>query len=142
MTAHPVTADSDERSDTSGADVNGGLDASPEELLALFGDEYTCDILTSLEEGPKPARALAEDCGMSRPTVYRRLNRLADASLVDERFQYASDASQTSQSALADRVSSYVSMRICLAYSSSSNEYTLRVSAADSGAIRWGVIWM
>ena len=91
MTAHPVTADSDGRSDTPGADVNCGLDASAEELLALFGDEYTCDILTSLEAGPKPARALAEDGGMSRPTVYRRLNRLADAGLVDERLQYASD---------------------------------------------------
>ncbi|MYL17220.1 helix-turn-helix domain-containing protein [Halorubrum terrestre] len=91
MTANPVTVDSDGRSATPEADINRGLDSSPEELLALFGDEYTCDILTSLEEGPKPARALAEDCGMSRPTVYRRLNRLADAGLVDERLQYASD---------------------------------------------------
>jgi len=91
MTAHPVLDHPDERADTPGTDANGSPETSAEELLALFGDEYTCDILTSLEEEPKPARALAEDCGMSRPTVYRRLNRLADAGLVDDRLRIASD---------------------------------------------------
>ena len=91
MTAHSIPADPDEKADTPGTDANGAPEASAEELLALFGDEYTCDILTSLEQEPKPARALAEDCGMSRPTVYRRLNRLADAGLVDDRLRVASD---------------------------------------------------
>lgn len=101
MTAHPVTADADTQSDTAGSDVNRTLDASAEELLALFGDDYTCDILTSLEEGPKPARTLASDCGMSRPTVYRRLNRLADAGLIDERLQYAPDGNHRKEFQLA-----------------------------------------
>ena len=90
MTAHLLTTDPDERSETLGTDANRNPEVSAEELLALFGDEYTCDILTSLEGEPKPARALAEDCGISRPTVYRRLNRLADAGLVDERLELAS----------------------------------------------------
>ena len=101
MTTDPVTADADDRTATHGSDVTHSLDASAEELLALFGDEYTCDILTSLEEGSKPARALAEDCGMSRPTVYRRLNRLADAGLIDERLQYASDGNHRKEFHLA-----------------------------------------
>ncbi|ELZ49209.1 transcriptional regulator TrmB [Halorubrum californiense DSM 19288] len=91
MTAHPALDNPDERADTLGTGANGSSETPAEELLALFGDEYTCDILTSLEEEPKPARALAEDCGMSRPTVYRRLNRLTDAGLVDDRLRIASD---------------------------------------------------
>lgn len=101
MTADPVTADAADRTATPGSDGNHGLDASAEELLALFGDEYACNILTSLEEGSKPARALAEDCGMSRPTVYRRLDRLADAGLIDERLQYAPDGNHRKEFYLA-----------------------------------------
>lgn len=101
MTAHPVPADLNEQADAPSYDETRSLEASAEELLALFGDEYTCDILTTLEEGPKPARTLADECGMSRPTVYRRLNRLADAGLVDERLQYAPDGNHRTEFQLA-----------------------------------------
>lgn len=64
---------------------------STAELLALFGDAYTCDILRSLEGGPAPAKELVEECDMSRPTAYRRLNRLTDAGLVAEQLEVAPD---------------------------------------------------
>jgi predicted transcriptional regulator len=60
-------------------------------VLDLFGDEYVCDILRALEGDPMPARELAATCDMSRPTVYRRLNRLTDAGLVDSRIAVSPD---------------------------------------------------
>jgi DNA-binding transcriptional ArsR family regulator len=65
--------------------------AAADDLLALLGDEYACDILRALADGPLPARDLIERHGMSRTTVYRRLDRLTDAGIVDSRLRPASD---------------------------------------------------
>ena len=54
-----------------------------EELLELLGDEYACALVCALEEGPATAGELLDRCEMSRPTVYRRLNALTDAGIVD-----------------------------------------------------------
>jgi DNA-binding transcriptional ArsR family regulator len=89
MSAHTSQVNAGVRSDS---DQHSDSDtASAAELLALFGDEYACDILRTLADGPASARALADACGMSRPTAYRRLNRLTDAGLVEERLQIAPD---------------------------------------------------
>lgn len=89
MSAHTSQANAGVRSDS---DQHSDDDtASATELLALFGDEYACDILRTLADGPASARTLADACGMSRPTAYRRLNRLTDAGLVEERVQIAPD---------------------------------------------------
>ena len=55
----------------------------PTTLLELLDDEYALDILEALDGGAKPARELVEACDGSRPTVYRRLDRLETAGLVD-----------------------------------------------------------
>lgn len=52
------------------------------EILDLLGDEYTSRILEALSVEPRPARELVSVCDMSRPTVYRRLDRLEDHDLV------------------------------------------------------------
>lgn len=57
-------------------------DADDGELLELLSDEYTQRLLEALSDSPQPARALVEATDMSRPTVYRRLNRLAECGLV------------------------------------------------------------
>ena len=77
---------SDSHDDTRGTD--GGPTA---ERLALFGDDYACELLRTLRGGSMSARALVEATGMSRPTVYRRLNRLADAGMVEEHLRVAPD---------------------------------------------------
>lgn len=77
----------DPRSSATAADA--GLDTA--EVLDLIGDEYVVDILRVLEGDPQPARELAEACDVSRPTVYRRLNRLSDAGLVDSRLAVSPD---------------------------------------------------
>lgn len=66
-------------------------DPDLDEVIDLLGDDYVCDILRALEPGPKPARDLADQCGMSRPTVYRRLDRLTAAGLVESRMSLAQD---------------------------------------------------
>lgn len=107
MTAHlcPPTNDDpspDRRDESDGrrprsarADPDGTADDEPtvavDELLSLLGDEYACDILRALADESRPARALIDECGMSRPTVYRRLDRLTDAGLVEARTAIARD---------------------------------------------------
>ena len=55
------------------------------EVLSLLSDEYARDILAAASEKPMSAKELAEECGMSEPTVYRRLDQLRDHDLVEER---------------------------------------------------------
>jgi len=62
-----------------------------EDLLALLEADYTRTILAAIRSDPKPARALVEECGASRPTIYRRLNSLQDAGLVESRMAYDPD---------------------------------------------------
>lgn len=72
----------------SDADQDRAADAGPstvecDDLLALFGDEYACKIIRALSAGPMAARNLLNRFDMSRPTVYRRLDRLTDVGIVD-----------------------------------------------------------
>ncbi|WP_324662271.1 ArsR/SmtB family transcription factor [Haloarcula sediminis] len=64
---------------------------SPAELFGLLDDEYAREILACLVEEPKSARAIGDACDCSRPTVYRRLERLCDAGLVASSMQYDAD---------------------------------------------------
>lgn len=66
-------------------DDSTGVDTTPRELLALLDDEYTIAILGAIRREPKSARSICEECRISRPTVYRRLNSLVEAGLVDAR---------------------------------------------------------
>jgi len=63
----------------------------PEEVLALLNTEYTRPILEAIETEAKAARDIAEECNASRPTVYRRLNRLQKAGLVETGMVYDAD---------------------------------------------------
>ncbi|QLH77250.1 winged helix-turn-helix transcriptional regulator [Halosimplex rubrum] len=66
-------------------------DPLADELLELLDAEYTRPILEAIRADPKPARAIADACGASRPTVYRRLNALQEAGLVDTDLAYDAD---------------------------------------------------
>lgn len=54
-----------------------------EQLLTLLGDEYTRAIIDALGTESLPAREIAARAGVSRPTVYRRLDRLEAAGVVE-----------------------------------------------------------
>jgi len=76
------TAPDRHASDASTPDAASSV--TPETVVALFGDGYTRDILAAIRDEPRPAREIAAECDMSRPTVYRRLERLEAAGLVTE----------------------------------------------------------
>lgn len=54
-----------------------------DELLTVLAEAYTEEILAALSEKSAPAREIAERAGASRPTVYRRLNRLEAIGAVE-----------------------------------------------------------
>lgn len=56
----------------------------PADLLALLDDEYARAILAATSEEPMTAPELAEACEASRPTIYRRIDRLKAHDLVAE----------------------------------------------------------
>ncbi|RDI70363.1 ArsR/SmtB family transcription factor [Halopelagius longus] len=55
------------------------------EVYALLDDEYARRILTSTNTTTKSAKELSEECDASLPTVYRRVERLIDCGLLEER---------------------------------------------------------
>jgi predicted transcriptional regulator len=64
---------------------------SIEEILDTIGDEHARRVLASISREPKPAKDLAEECDLSLPTVYRRLEMLAEYKLVADRTLVSED---------------------------------------------------
>jgi DNA-binding Lrp family transcriptional regulator len=56
----------------------------PEKLLQLLDDEYTQKILSTLGEKPTTCRDIAANTDVSRPTIYRRINKLQAAGILIE----------------------------------------------------------
>jgi DNA-binding MurR/RpiR family transcriptional regulator len=54
------------------------------ELLDVLSDEYARDILAATSIKPMSAQQLADECEMSKPTVYRRVEQLQAHGLLDE----------------------------------------------------------
>ena len=52
-------------------------------FLDVVNDKYAQNILTALADRPTAAATLAEELDASRPTVYRRLNSLESAGLIE-----------------------------------------------------------
>jgi DNA-binding transcriptional ArsR family regulator len=72
-------------------DVATGESIDPDELLAVLGDDYARRIVAALGDESLPARAIVDRLDASRPTVYRRLNRLEDAGVVASAMDYDPD---------------------------------------------------
>lgn len=64
---------------------------APADLLELLDADHTQTILAETRAAPRSARALADTCGASRATIYRRLNRLEDAELLESDMRYDDD---------------------------------------------------
>ncbi|MFH5798768.1 ArsR/SmtB family transcription factor [Haladaptatus sp. CMAA 1911] len=54
------------------------------ELLDVLSDEYARKILAATSIKPMSAKQLADECEMSQPTVYRRVERLQAHGLLEE----------------------------------------------------------
>lgn len=73
------------------ADAGSNEQVDAEYLLALMDADYTLDILEAISAEAKSARVLVRECGASRATVYRRLNDLEAAGVVDSELTYDAD---------------------------------------------------
>ena len=62
-----------------------------EEVLSLLADDHAQAIIELISEEALPVREIATELDISRATVYRRLNRLEEAGLVDAAMTYRSD---------------------------------------------------
>ncbi|MCU4925606.1 winged helix-turn-helix domain-containing protein [Halobacteria archaeon AArc-dxtr1] len=59
--------------------------ARPAELLELLGDEYAREVLEALLAEPRSGSDVAAETSVSKPTAFRRLNRLEEVGLVKSR---------------------------------------------------------
>lgn len=53
------------------------------ELVGLLGDEHTRLVLENIADRPMAAKEIANETAVSQPTVYRRLEQLEEAGLVE-----------------------------------------------------------
>jgi len=66
-------------------------DRSIEEILDTIGDEHARRVLAAISREPKSAKELAEECDLSLPTIYRRVEMLDEYDLVTDRTLVAED---------------------------------------------------
>ncbi|WP_254763401.1 winged helix-turn-helix domain-containing protein [Natrinema marinum] len=59
--------------------------------VRLLSDDYARSVLDELDEGPLSAKELVERLDISRPTVYRRLDSLESAGLVQSSISVRAD---------------------------------------------------
>ncbi|WP_158855394.1 winged helix-turn-helix domain-containing protein [Halorhabdus sp. CUG00001] len=71
--------------------------ASSGALLSLLGDTYARQILALLVEQPRTGQELGAATEMSRPTIYRRLERLVEHGLVRTEMQFDPDGHHRKQ---------------------------------------------
>lgn len=99
MTAHSRSRSPAPPQSDSGPQRSNAVDF--ELALEVLSDEYACELLRALTDGQKAAGELIEHCGMSRPTVYRRLDTMVEAGIVDCRQSSTADDRQCNEYHLA-----------------------------------------
>ena len=72
---------------SAGATDRGIEEANQETILSLMSDEYARRILDALGTGSLSARELIDRMDASRATVYRRLDRLEEAGIVESSME-------------------------------------------------------
>ncbi len=98
MALAPLRSDRMARNTTTRPPVRSGDEATaedapvaPETLLELLEDEHTQAVLSTIAAEAKPAREILDEVSASRATVYRRLNSLEDAGLVESGISIDAD---------------------------------------------------
>jgi len=69
--------------------------------LELLSDDCAREILSVVADEPAPARRISERLDVSRTTVYRRLDRLEEAGLLDAQLAYDPDGHHRKEFRLA-----------------------------------------
>jgi predicted transcriptional regulator len=66
-------------------------DRTIEDILDTIGDRHARKVLAAISRESRSAKELAEECDMSLPTVYRRIEMLDEYDLVKDRTLVADD---------------------------------------------------
>jgi DNA-binding transcriptional ArsR family regulator len=80
-----------------------GDDEWSQEVLGLLTDPDSRAIVEATSEEPRSASELADSCGIALSTVYRKVNRLTEAGLLEERPQITPDGREANEFALRAR---------------------------------------
>ena len=107
-------------------------DESHADLLALLDDRYARAVLAETNQRPMSAPALAEACDASRPTIYRRIDRLKQHDLLSERVRPDEDGHHR-------RV--YVSSFRSLSVELVDGTYRVTVARRETPADRFTEMW-
>lgn len=60
-------------------------------VVDLLSDDYVWAILEATREEAKSVKAISDDCGADRSTIYRRLEQLEDVEFVEDRQELDPD---------------------------------------------------
>ena len=66
-------------------DLSDILGEADEEVVDVLGDEYSRRILVLTREEPRSVDVLSDACDADSSTIYRRVQRLEEANLLEER---------------------------------------------------------
>ena len=66
-------------------------DRSIEDILDTIGDQHARRVLAAISREPKDAKELADECDLSLPTVYRRIEMLDEYDLIKDETLVAED---------------------------------------------------
>jgi predicted transcriptional regulator len=67
------------------------------DLINTLSDEYTIQIIEHLSDSPISCPEIAEKASISKPTVYRRINKLVDIGLVESQTQICGNGHHRSE---------------------------------------------
>ncbi|MEF8838340.1 MAG: winged helix-turn-helix domain-containing protein [Haloarculaceae archaeon] len=105
---------------------------SIEEVLDTIGDRHARQVLAAISQDPKSAKDLADDVGLSLPTVYRRIEVLKEHKLVNEQTLVAEDG---------NHYKVYESNFESTVISLQDDEYQVRIYREDNLPDRFSQLW-
>jgi predicted transcriptional regulator len=105
---------------------------SIEEILDTIGDEYARRVLAAISREPRSAKELSEECDLSLPTVYRRIEMLDEYDLVKDQTLVAEDGNHYKV-----YKSNFESTVITL----EDNEYRVRIYREENLPDRFTQLW-
>jgi len=103
-----------------------------EEILDTIGDEHARRVLAAISREPRSAKELGEECDMSLPTVYRRIEMLSEYDLVKDQTLVADDG---------NHYKIYESNFESTVISLEGDEYRVRVYREENLPDRFSQLW-
>jgi len=105
---------------------------SIEEILDTIGDEHARRVLAAISRESRSAKELAEECDLSLPTVYRRIEMLEEYDLVQDHTLIAEDGNHYKEYE-SNFESTVISLR--------EDEYEVKIYREENLPDRFNQLW-